>query len=314
MDKLAFGFWGCYFGLTVLMLAVSAVTFARSLHRISLNAALSASASAFFALAFLGGLPISNEDTLARFLAHVALVVSAFLAYLLFMIVGAMRRRKAQLRIAGALLALAFGSAAIGWFLTPWQSLALGVGVACSLAAFALAVALHNALRGDRLGWTAVAGVFSLLVAMAGMSWIALDRANVPWQVHAVSAIAGTAYVAAMASALWTRYSYLIELRQVMVYGPGYDPVTRMRSHTETGQMIGDAFRHYRSEPASMGVIVVSISNLYVLEKLHGTAAVNHALFVCAGRLRRTVPLRFEIGRLATDGFVVLQRNCQDSG
>lgn len=52
-----------------------------------------------------------------------------------------------------------------------------------------------------------------------------------------------------MASVLWTRYSYLIELNQVMAHGPSYDPVTRMRSHSETGNMVGAAFKHYTTNP-----------------------------------------------------------------
>ncbi len=117
MDKLAYGFWGCYFGITVLMLAGSVVTFTQSLHRISLNAALSATAASFFALAFLGGLPISNEDTLARFLTHVALSASAFLAYLLFSIVGAMARRKPRERTRLALVGLTVVGMAFSWLL-----------------------------------------------------------------------------------------------------------------------------------------------------------------------------------------------------
>ncbi len=314
MDKLAYGFWGFYFGLTVLMLAGAAVTFARSLHRISVNAALSATASAFFAFAFLGGLPISSEDTLARFLAHVALVGSSFLAYLLFVIVGTVARPGMRNRILLALGGMVLGGAVLSWQLPPGQALGLGMCLACTLGVVCLLVVVRHVLRGDRLAWTAAAGVLFVLIAMAGMGWIALDRAHVPWQVHAVSAMAGSAYVVTMASALWIRYAYLNELHQVMVHGPGYDPVTRMRSHTETGQMMGDAFKRYRSEPSSMGVIVLSIGNLYTLEKLHGMASVNHALFVCAGRLRRTAPLRFEIGRMSTDGFVMLLRNCNDSG
>jgi GGDEF domain-containing protein len=59
---------------------------------------------------------------------------------------------------------------------------------------------------------------------------------------------------------------------------------------------------------------VVSVANLYVLEKLYGLAAVNHALFVCAGRLRRTVPAHVEMGRLGEDGFLLLMRNCHRTG
>ena len=45
-------------------------------------------------------------------------------------------------------------------------------------------------------------------------------------------------------------------------------------------------------------------ANLYALEQLHGRAAFNHALFVCAGRLRRVVPQNVEMGRLGEDGFL----------
>ncbi len=344
MDKLAFGFWGVYFGTAALMLAGSALGFSRSLHRISLNAGLSATASSFFVVAFLGGLPIDDEDALARVLAHIAMLVSGFLAYLLFSILGLLDSRKARLQTRLALTVLVLGVMAAGWLLPPAPSRVQGLGFAWTLGAVALAVSLRSVYRGDRLAWTAVFGVFFMLVAMLGLGWIALVRGQEPWPVHAVSALAGTAYLVTMAVALWTRYSYLIELHQVMAMGPSYDPVTRMRSHTETGQMVGDIFRRRRDEPAGpdaaravdagngaggrvggvppaphrsgpqVGVMVVSIGNLFTLERLHGMAAVNHALFVCAGRLRRSVPAYVEMGRFSGDGFVLLLRDCNDSG
>ncbi|MGC1172664.1 GGDEF domain-containing protein [Polaromonas sp.] len=342
MDKLAFGFWGFYFGMTALMLAGAALAFVRSLHRISLNAGLSATASSFFVFAFLGGLPIEEEGTQARVLAHIAMAVSGFLAYLLFSILGLLDRRKVRHRTRLALAVLALGGMAVSWLLAPQQALMLGLVSAWSLGALAFGIAVRSAYRGDRLAWTAVLGVLFMLIGMAGLGWIALARGQAPWQVHAVSALAGTAYLITMAAALWTRYSYLIELHQVMTLGPSYDPVTRMRSHTETGQMLGDIFRGRRDEPVApgmsrgqdhpgpegadggrealhrpgrfVGVMVVSIGNLYALERLHGAAAVNHALFVCAGRLQRSVPAFVETGRFSADGFVLLIRNCSDSG
>ncbi|MES2955133.1 MAG: diguanylate cyclase [Pseudomonadota bacterium] len=314
MDKLAYGFWGCYFGTTALMLAGSAMAFNRSLHRISLNAALSATASGFFVLAFLGALPIPDPDTLSRFLAHVAIAASMVLAYLLFSIVGALDNRKVRRRTQWALVALALGGVALGWRLPAVHALAVGVGIAWWLGLVALGVALRSAWRGERLAWRAFFGVLFMLIAMIGLSWIALARGQVPWQVHAVSALAGTAYLTLMASALWVRYSYLIELNQIMAHGPSYDPVTRMRSHTETGQMIGNAVKRQRDQPVALGMLVVSIGNLYALEKLHGTAAMNHALFVCAGRLRQVVPSQFELGRFGEDGFLLLLPECRDSG
>ncbi|WP_397409774.1 GGDEF domain-containing protein [Polaromonas sp.] len=344
MDKLAFGFWGVYFGTAVLMLAGSALAFAPSLRRISLNAGLAATASSFFVVAFLGGLPIDDENTLARVLAHIAMLVSGFLAYLLFSILGLLDGKRARLHTRLALTVLALGVMAAGWLLPPVPSLALGLGFAWTLGVVALAVSLRSVYRGDRQAWTAVLGVFFMLVAMLGLGWIALVRGQEPWPVHAVSALAGTAYLVTMAAALWTRYSYLIELHQVMAMGPSYDPVTRMRSHMETGQMAGDIFRRRRDGPADpaaaragdggngaggragdgspvpqrsgpwVGVMVVSIGNLYALERLHGMAAVNHALFVCAGRLRRAAPAYVEMGRFSGDGFVLLLRDCNDSG
>jgi GGDEF domain-containing protein len=59
-------------------------------------------------------------------------------------------------------------------------------------------------------------------------------------------------------------------------------------------------------------LIAVSIGNLYALENLHGRAALNHALFVCASRLRRCVPAEVEIGRLSDDGFLLVARDASD--
>jgi len=127
-----------------------------------------------------------------------------------------------------------------------------------------------------------------------------------------VSAVAAVGYLSMMAGALWRRYSYLLELSEVMAHGPAYDPVTRMRSHSETGQMIGELFFRSDAEPRPVGVIAVCIANLYALENLHGRAAFNHALFVTAGRLRRCVPETMEMGRLGEEGFLVLARSPYD--
>jgi GGDEF domain-containing protein len=85
-----------------------------------------------------------------------------------------------------------------------------------------------------------------------------------------------------------------------------------MRSHSETGQLVGDIFFQRDAEARPIGVIAISIGNLYALENLHGRAAFNHALFVCAGRLRRCVPQTVEMGRLGDDGFLLLARNTHD--
>ena len=296
------------------MLLGSVLAYARSLRRVAVNAALAALASGFFVLAFLGGLPISNADTMARFLAQVAGLVAVLLTYLLLSVLGVLKSGPVQQRVGLVLIGLGMAILGLGWMLQPLHALALGLATAGLLACVALAMSVRSVLRGDRLARLAAVGVLSMLVALAGLSWIALDREHVPLLVHSVSAAAATLYLSAMAWVLWARYAYLIELHKVMTYGPSYDPVTRLRSHSETGHLVGAVFKSFRKEPQPMGMMVISVANLYVLEQLHGAAAINHALFVTAGRLRRVVPGYVEMGRLGHDGFLLMMRNCRDSG
>ena len=309
MDVLAAGFWGAFFCAVALMLAGSIAAFFRSLQRVALSAALSSLLSAVFVAAYLGWLPFGDAGTEARVLSHLAIVCASALGLMLLAMLGLLRRPERAHRVRLGLLAIVAAVVAAGWTLEPVGALALSSVVTLLGAAVALGVCVRSARRGDRLAWLAVCGVSFMLIALAGLSWIALDRGNVQWQVHAVSAVAATAYLTSMASALWARYSYLIELREVMSHGPSYDPVTRMRSHAETGQLVGTVFGPQEGERRPVGVLVISIANLYALEKLHGRAAVNHALFICAGRLRRTVPADVEMGRLGEDAFLLLTRN-----
>ncbi|MBX3660116.1 MAG: diguanylate cyclase [Ramlibacter sp.] len=312
MDTIAVGFWGGYFGTVLLMLAGSAFAFVRGLRRIGFNAALSALASAFFVVAFLGWLPLEDPAVRDRLLAHVATLVASLLVFMLLSMLGLLRQRGAVRRAAAVLAGLTAGVLLAGWAVPAEQALLLSVSISTAMGAAALGLAVRSALRGERLTWAAVAAVFFMLVALSGLSWSAVHDGRVHWGLHAVSALSAMGYLATIAAVLWGRFSYLIELRQVMTYGPAYDPVTRMRSHAETGQMVGAAFYRHEGEPLAVGVIALTISNLYALEKLHGRAAVNHALFVCAGRLRRFVPGWVDMGRLGDDGFLLLVRNVRD--
>jgi GGDEF domain-containing protein len=313
MDSLVIGLWGAFFGSVALMFAGSLAAFARSLRRVALTAALSALVSALFVVAYLGWLPIAGPFE-TRLLAHIAVLSSTMLALMLLSMLGAMRQSETARKLRGGMIALAAVVLGVGWTLEATQSLALSSVTAVGIGAAMLAACIRSAWRGDRLAWVAVSGVSCLLVAVTGLCWIALHREGVHWGVHAISAVASVAYVASMATAMWIRYSYLIELREVVAHGPAYDPVTRMRSHAETGQMVGKAFFHRREDLSRpVGVAVVSIGNLYTLEKLHGRAALNHALFVCAGRLRRCLPADVETGRLGDDGFLLLARASTDT-
>lgn len=308
MTNYIFGFWGGYFGATLLTLAGACFAFVRHLHRVALNAALAALLSAFFVAAFLGALPIRDESTLQRFLGAIGVVVALPLLYMFLSVLGVLRAATYRKRAKVVLSALALAAWVVNGLLTPFQALQLGL-VVCGLAGLvALGLGVRSALRGDRLAWVLLSGVACMVVALAGLGWIALNRAQVSWPVHAFSAVAATAYIALVAVALWMRYHYLIELREVMAHGPSHDPVTRMRTHHATGHLVGTAFKNYQDDAVPLGVIVVSIGNFPVLQNLYGQAAVNHALFVCAGRLRRIVPAHVDMGRLAEDGFLLLVR------
>ncbi|MES2509951.1 MAG: diguanylate cyclase [Pseudomonadota bacterium] len=314
MEKLAIGLWGCFFGMAFLVCGGAALAYFRSLHRIALNAAMSGVASAIFVLAFLDILPIDDDETQARVLAHLAIAVSCLLAYQLLALLGILRSQEHQRRAVIALGGVCILIVGLGWGLTPGQALGLSIAMALLLAGSGLLFCLRSAMRGVRLARVALLSVFCMLAAVGGLGWIALNRSQALWPVHAASAIAATLYLMTMAYVLWARYAYLIELQEVMAHGPAYDPVTRMRSHEETGQLVGEVFKSFRDKPEPLGVIVLTIANIYALEKLHGAAAVNSALFVCAGRLRRLVSAQVEMGRLGQDGFLLIMRNCHESG
>ena len=289
------------------MLAGSLLAYARSLHRVALRAAYTAALSALFVISYLGWLPITDRDAEERLLAHIAAGCSALLGLMLLELMGVTRRRDGGYRLQAAIVAVAVAVVVLGWALPAGLALAMASVLALAVGLTALIVCLRGVMRGDRLAWLATSGVFFLMLAIAGLSAIALGQVAA-WPLHALSALAGMAYLANISAALWARYSYLIELREVMAHGPSYDPVTRMRSHAETGQLVGAVFQPSAGDGRPVGVIVISIGNLYALEQLHGRFAVNHALFVCASRLRRAVPGDVEMGRLGEDGFLLLTR------
>jgi GGDEF domain-containing protein len=310
MDPIAAGFWGAFFGTAALMLGISLAAYVRLHRRVALTAGLSAAVSALFVVAYLGWLPLSGAAE-SRVLAHLAMAVASVLTVMLLALLGLMRQPRLVSRAVTMLAAADVVVLGVGWLLPARQALLLASLVAFLLGCGMLGVAMRSARRGDRLAWATVGGISCMLVSLGTLSWIALDR-EVAWPVHALSAFSGMAYLSVMAAALWLRYSYLLELSEVMAHGPSYDPVTRMRSHSETGQMVGDLFFHREAEARPIGVLAVCIANLYALENLHGRAAFNHALFICAGRLRRWVPQTMEMGRLGEDGFLLLTRSMDD--
>ena len=313
MDKLAIGLWGSFFGVVAAILIGSGLAYLRSLRRVAVNAALSAAASAVYVTVFLIGFPATDEATQNRLLALISLAVSATLTYLLFAVLGFMRSAEVRQR-ALLLLCLAMMVALLLGWLLPATLFFMACTVAAGLLGLlALGASVKRAVNADPLAWVVVFAICCMLVAMVGLDAIALDRAEADWALHALSAFAATLYMGSMAAVMWSRYAHLVELHKLMAYGPSYDPVTRMRSHIETGHMVGAVFKSFRASPKPLGVVAMTIANLYALEQLYGAHAVNHALFICAARLRRSVPTNVEMGRLGKEGFVLLMRNCSES-
>jgi GGDEF domain-containing protein len=313
MHIVAIGFWGAFFGTVALMLAAALVAFAKSQHRVALAAALTSLLSAVFVVSYLGWLTVPDTVLEARLLAHVGILSAAMLGLMLLTELGLLRAAENANRVRWSMLAITVATLAAGWLVSPKEALGLSSIVAFGIGLAGLALAMQSGRRGDRLAWIAVVGVVCMLIAIAGLSWIALDRRGVPWLVHPASAIAGMAYLTSIEAMLWRRYSYLIELREVLAQGPRYDPVTRMQSSAAIGPMVGLAFLHQQEHPArSLILVAISIGNLSALEQLHGRAAHNHALFVCAGRLRRCVPADVEMARLFDDGFLLVERDAGD--
>ncbi len=314
MHAVAIGFvWGAFFGTVALMLVGALAAFAQSHHRVALAAALTALLSALFLGSYLGGLPVADPALEVRLVAHVGLFSAIMLQLMLLVDLGVLRERETRHRILASVIAVAVLTVGVSWLGTPRQALALGSSVSFGFAVAALLTAIRGAWRGDRLAWAAVSGTVLLPVCVGGVSWIALDPQGVPWQVHAASALGGMTFLTGIGLMLWLRYSYLIELREAQAQGPRYDPITRMQSTAATGQMVGQAFLRQKHAPTRPVVLIaISISNLYALENLHGRAALNHALFVSASRLRRCVPADMEMGRLFEDGFLLVSRNTGD--
>lgn len=308
MDTVAVAFWGAFFGTVSLLLVVALLAFSRSARRVAATGSFSALLSGLYVLVFLGWVPVGQPEVLMRLQAHMTAVCAAVLGLFLLWTVGELREPRRAAHANAAMAALLATVLAAGWALSPVGALLLSTGMAALIIAICLAASVGSALRGAQFGWAAVGGLLCLAITVGGLTRHAFEPELVEWPLHVFTALAAIGYVTTIAGALWMRYSFLIALREAMVHGPTFDPVTRLRSRVETDAMVGNAFLQAAGE-RPLGVVVVSIANLMALEQLHGRSAYNHALFICASRLRRLVPPGVELGRLGEDAFLLLLRN-----
>lgn len=306
MDMLAAGFWGAFFGSAALSLTGALLAFMRSARRIAVTGALSAALSAAYALLFLGWVPFRDRELLQRWQGLTAIASAAVLCVLLFLLLGTFRRRETLVRAEVAISVAATAAALVAWFAAPQRALEIGMGTAVVVAIVTIAASVASARRGERTGWLALAALLFVCAGMLCVDWYALYPQSTPWQVHALSAVCGMAFLVCIATAMWSRYAYLIEVRHAMRQSPTFDPVTRMPTY-EVGRPASEAFPAFDGKPCA--IIVVSIANLKLLEELHGRAAYNHALFACALRLRRLTLAGVDEAHVRDDAFVLLFRH-----
>jgi GGDEF domain-containing protein len=310
MDLIAAGFWGAFFGAAALALIGALLAFRGSARRVALTGSLAVVLAAAYALVFLGWVPIENRESLQRLQALTAIASAAVLALLLFLLLDTFHEARELARARSVVLLLATLAGIAAMFTPPHNALEIGIGAAVIVDVATMAASASSARHGERAGGLALAALVFLSIGMLGVDWYALHPERSSWRLHAMSSMAGIAFFACIATAMWARYSYLIEVSRVMTHGPHFDPVTRMSAY-EPGESAADVFPGFEGKPCAL--IVASISNVKMLEELHGRAAYNHALFVCASRLRKLSLPGVEYGHLREDGFVLLFRHVPDT-
>jgi GGDEF domain-containing protein len=320
MNTLAIGLWGVFFGLVTSMLCGAYWAYSQSLMRIAFIAALTAVVSAFFVLAFLAGLTGYEPEFLARQFAHLQALTSALMVDLFLSLKDPSYTPAQRHRARMGLALLTLLVIALGWWLTPDWALMLSGASASVLLFSVIFLALFARQSSDSNAKLLCSSLFFYLLCLVGMTWLTVNQAALPAALptfsalNAMIALMATLCLLCIAAVLLARYFSLIDLRRVMRYGSAYDPVTQMRSPKQTNFLVDEIFKQFQFQPAPMGIIVLSIGNLLSLKKLYGKAAVNHALFVFAQRLKRCVPDSVEMGRLAADSFALIMPNCYNSG
>jgi len=309
VSNVAAALWGAYFGIAALMLGASLSAFARSLPRVALVGTASTVLTSSMIVAYLGLLPAMPAAAQLSLQAHLLLVCAVL--YCVLLLIELFDYWPAVRRVLARLVAAAVITLVAGWALDPLQRLWLATAYAVAVGAVMLVLCVRSS---GAFAWRVAISVVFLLGGLAGLTWISLAQAPVHWTVHAWTAACGSTYLVITAGALWARYAYLNELRLAMRHATDDDPVTGLPSQARAGRMIGHAFSPRAGVRPPIGMIAVSVVNLYALGNLHGRASLHHGLFVLGRRLRSLIPLGVEVGRLGDDGFLLLMREASEPG
>lgn len=306
MHPLAAAFWGGFFTVAAFMLAAAMGAAAKGFRRVAVVGATFSLLPALFICAYLRLLPIEGQAGQERFLTHLNVLGAFALTSQLLLVLRGYRKPASDKWVQLGMLLAGLAVMAVSWLLSAAPGLMLSYAYAFSLGLWLIALALLKGMRGNRVAWISVAGVSLALVSLGTVGWIFARGGVAPLAVHALAATSSMVYIAIMGWTMWMRYAYALELKQALAQGPSFDAVTRLPSHAHAGRLVGTFMRSGPAQP--LGVVAVTLANLASLESLHGRAAYNHALYVTAGRLRRSVPMGSQLGRLGDDGFLVLLR------
>src|SRR6478735_9186610 len=203
MGTVAVAFWGAFFGTVNLLLAAALIAFSRSARRVAMSGSLSALMSGLYVLVFLGWVPVDDPDVLMRLRAHLGAICAAVLGLLLFWTLGELRDPRRAARANAAMAMLTLTTLASGWLLTPVGALALSTAMEVLVVAMAWSASLGSALRGARFGVLSAFGVSCMTACIVGLTWFAFDPDALDWRGHALTGLAGIAFVSTMAGALW---------------------------------------------------------------------------------------------------------------
>jgi GGDEF domain-containing protein len=305
MHPVAAAFWGGFFTVAAFMLVAAIAAAAKGVRRVAAVGMTFSLLPALFICSYLGLLPI-DHGAAQRFLAHLNVLGAFALTSQLLLVLRGYRKPMADRPLQLGMLLAGLAVLAVSWVMPPAAGFSLSYIYANALGLWLIAIALMKALRGNRVAWISAGAVSLALVSLGCVAWIFERGGAAPIALHAVAAVSSLSYIAIMGWTLWMRYAYALELKQVLAQGPSFDPVTRLPSHAHAGRLVGSFLRSGSAQP--LGVVAVSLANLASLESLNGRAAYNHALYVSAGRLRRTAPMGAQLGRLGDDGFLVLLR------
>ncbi len=293
--------WGAFLGVAGVLLFGSLVTFARTGFKVAAQAAAVVAISSLCAMVNIAWYTPFGADYQARLIALDNVLTASFVLLSLAWWLGGLQQRARARR--AMVLALGVLPACL---LPANQALYVAAGVLCFAGVSSVVQSVSAVRKGDHLARLMVAASCCVFVAISSLNTLVLELVRGGEQpVHALAALSAIGFLTLMVYALWARYAHVLELRQAVHRGANYDPLTRMGGEQDTAQLLGSILHKAQQSGRLTGVISLTIANLSSLEKLHGTHAVNRALFEYAGRIRRAAGGSQLIGRIDAETFVL---------